>query len=419
MMLSPHGDVYPITINPQHSPPSGWSWASLPAVARLESGHTPSRREPSYWDGGDVPWVSLKDIRGLSSKYITETVDRPTMLGIDNSSARVLPKGTVAFCRTASVGHVVILGCDMATSQDFVNWVCGPTVHPEFLYWAFRSSVPEFDRIKQGSTHKTIYMPVAERFQVLLPPLSEQKRIAGILDQADGLRRKRQQALALTDQFLRSTFLDLFGDPVTNPKRWPVAKVSEFVRELEGGKNIKTDDAPSESTRHFILKVSAVTWGEFRPEESKPVPPNFVPPESYLVKTGDLLMSRANTRELIGATVFVHETPPDMILPDKIWRFVWRQPLKVTPHFVHALFNHHSVRAEMGRRASGTSGSMKNISKPKVLSMEMPLPPLDLQMKFAKVVEQLRRVRCSNLESGTEFDGLFNSLVQRSFRGEL
>jgi hypothetical protein len=107
-------------------PPRGWRWALLGEIARLESGHTPSRREPSYWNEGDVPWLSLKDVRRIAGRYVYSTEDRPTQKGIDNSSARLLPKGTVAFCRTASVGKVAILGRDMATSQDFANWVCGP-----------------------------------------------------------------------------------------------------------------------------------------------------------------------------------------------------------------------------------------------------------------------------------------------------
>src|SRR5688572_14586246 len=101
--------------------PSGWAWRLLRDVARLESGHTPSRREPAYWNAGDVPWLSLKDIRGLTGRYVLETEDMPTQEGIRNSSARVLPRGTVAFCRTASVGKVAILGRDMATSQDFAS----------------------------------------------------------------------------------------------------------------------------------------------------------------------------------------------------------------------------------------------------------------------------------------------------------
>ncbi|MFY7877824.1 MAG: restriction endonuclease subunit S, partial [Pirellula sp.] len=160
----------------------------LEDVARLESGHTPSRRVPSYWENGDIPWLSLKDIKGLTSAYVVETVDKPTIHGINNSSARLLPKNTVAFCRTASVGKVAILGREMATSQDFVNWVCTEHLDPKYLYWALKSSAAEFNKEKQGATHKTIYMPTAKRFQVLLPPLSAQKRIAEILDSAEALR---------------------------------------------------------------------------------------------------------------------------------------------------------------------------------------------------------------------------------------
>ena len=127
----------------------GWKWVRLTDVARLESGHTPSRREPDYWNGS-IEWLSLKDIKGLDGKYISETSDHPTENGINNSSARVLPKGTVALCRTASVGKAIILGCDMATSQDFVNWVCGPDLLPEYLYYVFLSSKGEFNRLQQG-----------------------------------------------------------------------------------------------------------------------------------------------------------------------------------------------------------------------------------------------------------------------------
>ncbi len=191
--------------------PSGWHWVALEEVARLESGHTPSRKVEDYWKNGDVPWLSLKDIRGMKSRYIHDTIDKPTMLGIDNSSARVLPRGTVAFCRTASVGNVAILGCDMATSQDFVDWVCGPKLLPEYLYEAFKASMPTFESEMQGSTHQTIYMPTVKRFKLLLPPLSEQKRIADILDKADAIRRKRQQAVTIAEGFVSALFMAMFA----------------------------------------------------------------------------------------------------------------------------------------------------------------------------------------------------------------
>jgi type I restriction enzyme S subunit len=106
----------------------GFKWTLLSNVARLESGHTPSRKHPEYW-GGNVPWIGIKDATGNHGGTLYSTQQYTNALGIANSSARVLPKNTVCLSRTASVGYVVVMGCPMATSQDFVNWVCS---EPEF-----------------------------------------------------------------------------------------------------------------------------------------------------------------------------------------------------------------------------------------------------------------------------------------------
>jgi type I restriction enzyme S subunit len=95
----------------------------LTVLARLESGHTPSRKHPEYW-GGNIPWIGIQDARANDGQVIEDTEEKTNELGIENSSARVLPEKTVCLSRTASVGYVVIMGRPMATSQDFVNWVC-------------------------------------------------------------------------------------------------------------------------------------------------------------------------------------------------------------------------------------------------------------------------------------------------------
>jgi len=164
--------------------PDGWTLTTLTSVARLESGHTPSRRHPEYWDGG-VPWLSLHDSKSLDKPEIEETVQTISELGLANSSARLLPAGTVVFSRTATVGKATILGRPMATSQDFANYVCGDHVHNRYLMQLFRFLQPEWKRLMAGSTHKTIYMPVFENLQVLLPPISEQEKIAEIVASVD------------------------------------------------------------------------------------------------------------------------------------------------------------------------------------------------------------------------------------------
>jgi type I restriction enzyme, S subunit len=172
-----------------------------------------------------------------------------------------------------------------------------------------------------------------------------------------------------------------------------VRAVSEYVSEFQGGKSIEAEAGEGITTRHRVLKISAVTGMRFLPEESKPVPDTYFPPQEHFVRIGDLLFSRANTTELVGAVALVDSTPPNLLLPDKLWRFVWYEPALVEPLFVWALFQTRPMRYEIGRRATGTSGSMKNISQEKVLGIHTILPPIDAQRRFVDLIDAVRVLR--------------------------
>ncbi len=173
--------VVPVAIPPEFAEaPEGWRWRKLADIARLESGHTPSRQRPDWW-GGDVSWISLTEIRALDGQWVESTRLRTNASGIANSSARILPSGTVCFSRTASVGFVCIMSTPMATSQDFANWVCGDELDPEFLMHALIRSREELRELATGATHKTIYMPTLESFQLCAPDVDEQRRIVARL----------------------------------------------------------------------------------------------------------------------------------------------------------------------------------------------------------------------------------------------
>jgi len=164
--------------------PAHWEVLRTKFVARLESGHTPSRSHPEYWEDCTVPWFALADVWQIREglvEYVHETAEKISELGLANSAARLLPKGTVMLSRTASVGFSAIMGTAMATTQDFVNWVCGPRMVPEFLLYVFRSMKPEFKHLTMGSTHQTIYMPDVGRFVTPVPPVEEQQRIVGLI----------------------------------------------------------------------------------------------------------------------------------------------------------------------------------------------------------------------------------------------
>lgn len=196
--------------------PADWRYIRLTDVARLESGHTPSRRKPSYW-AGDIPWVSLHDTDSLGANEITGTAQTISAEGLQNSSARLLPKGTVIFSRTATVGKASILGREMATSQDFANYVCGPEVYNRYLVYLFRHMAPEWKKLMAGSIHNTVYMPVFRSLKVVLPPRSEQQAIAEALSDVDTLIESLSLLLAKKRQIKQGVMQEL----LTGKRRMP------------------------------------------------------------------------------------------------------------------------------------------------------------------------------------------------------
>jgi type I restriction enzyme S subunit len=140
--------------------PEHWTSVPIRRVAKLESGHTPSRSVPEYWVNCTIPWFTLADVwqvRKEGRVVVYDTAEKVSELGVANSSARKLPAGTVILSRTASVGFPAIMGCEMATSQDFAAWVCGDRLFNEFLYLSLAAMREELGRLTMGSTHKTIY----------------------------------------------------------------------------------------------------------------------------------------------------------------------------------------------------------------------------------------------------------------------
>jgi type I restriction enzyme, S subunit len=271
---------------PELCAPHNWKWTPLSDVAQLESGHTPSRRHPEYWDGA-VPWIGIKDAVDNHGRTIQDTYQHISDQGLAHSSARLLPANTVCLSRTASVGYVVVMGRPMATSQDFVNWVCGSELDPQFLKYVLLAEHEALFRFASGTTHQTIYYPEAKAFHVCLPPAGEQgliARILGALDEKIELNRRMNETLeamarglfkswfvdfdlvrakvedrdrelpneiadALPDQFVDSEFGEI-------PKGWKIGTLSDFAT--------LNPEVWSEATRPEVISyidLSNTKWG--------------------------------------------------------------------------------------------------------------------------------------------------------------
>jgi type I restriction enzyme S subunit len=177
--------------------PAHWQVAKPSLLARMGTGHTPSRSDPELWVDTSIPWLTTNDVHRFRRDEIDVLSDPALSIsraGLVNSAAVLHPAGTVALSRTASAGFSVVMGRDMATSQDFVTWTCGPRLLPHYLLAVLRASRQDLlGRLAMGSTHKTIYFPDLEALRIPLPPLHEQDRAVELVQR---VQRETRELLA-------------------------------------------------------------------------------------------------------------------------------------------------------------------------------------------------------------------------------
>ncbi|MBS1101753.1 restriction endonuclease subunit S [Gluconobacter sp. Dm-62] len=235
----------------------GWGWVPLLRVARQETGHTPSRSHPEWWNG-EVPWIGIPDANLHHGTVIQRTIQTINEAGLANSAARLLPAGTVVLSRTASVGYVAIMGREMATSQDFVTWSCSKALDPRYLMYALLSEGDDIRDFGRGTTHTTIYFPEIRAFNIKLAPLDEQReivrRIENALAKVDRLTTDVEQALRLIDRAEQRLLVKAFSgqlvqhDPADEPahqlleriQKMPVVPLAVLPKPSKA-KTLKTD----------------------------------------------------------------------------------------------------------------------------------------------------------------------------------
>lgn len=220
-----------------------WEEVLLDSVAKRGSGHTPDKKHPEYW-GGPIKWISLQDSAQLDARYIEETAATITVEGIKNSSAVLHQKGTVVLSRDAGVGKSAIMAADMAVSQHFMAWTCGQRLDNHFLYYWLQSKKPEFERIANGNTIKTIGLPYFKGLTIPLPPPEEQKRIASAISSIDTLICSIDQLIAKKRDIQKATTQQLLTGQHRLPgfsREWCTNKLGELAFFLKGAALSKND----------------------------------------------------------------------------------------------------------------------------------------------------------------------------------
>lgn len=282
-----------------------------------------------------------------------------------------------------------------------------------YLIWnsKFRSIA---ERSMSGSAgQKRVPADFFKNFEIPLPPLVEQKRIAAILDKADAIRQKRQQAIALADQFLRSVFLDMFGDPVTNPKGFPQGTIRDLVESANYGSSAKA----SEDTGHYpMLRMGNITYqGRLDLSDLKFIDLHDSDKDKFLVRKGDLLFNRTNSKELVGKTAVFEEDNP-MAFAGYLVRI--RTNKLGNNYYLSGYLNSAHGKKTLSNMSKSIVG-MANINAQELQNIRIPLPPIELQNRFESIVKETNHRLLKHEKSRCKLDILFASLSKKSFAGQL
>lgn len=343
------------------------------------------------------------------------------------SSKQKLKTGDIVVA--ASSGSLDVVGKAAPSLNDFDGGfgafckVMRPNEKVDAKYLAQFFKTPEYRKkisaLAEGANINNLRNEHLDELLVPLPSLPEQHRIAAILDQADALRAKRREALAQLDSLVQSIFIEMFGDPVSNPKKWKQIPFGDVLSNIDSGWSPTCLDRSVMNEEWGVLKLGAMTRCEYNDAENKALQPNTKPRPELEVQAGDLLFTRKNTYDLVAACVLVQSTRPRLLMPDLIFRFRLHPDSGIDACYLHQLLINPAKRREIQKLASGSSGSMPNISKAKLQTAKIEIPPLAMQVEFSNRVAVIEELKAAHRVALAELDTLFASLQHRAFRGEL
>ena len=264
-----------------------------------------------------------------------------------------------------------------------------------YLYYFMENYIEELRKQAIGGVIKYIKLGNLTDALIELPPVDEQKFIVEILKKVKRILDKRNDEIRALDNLIKARFVELFGDPIKNPKGWDVVKLSECLERIDNGKSFTCDSNAREGAFPAILKLSAATYGDYRPYENKALLEETQFVESVEVHRGDLLFTRKNTPDLVGMAAYVFETPEKLMMPDLIFRLVTNE--RMTPIFLWQLINNREFRPVIQGISGGSAKSMSNISKERLKNIEVICPPISEQKKLEGVLEQVDKSKLKKL----------------------
>ncbi|EMD2097394.1 restriction endonuclease subunit S, partial [Acinetobacter baumannii] len=367
----------------------------LGELVDFKGGGTPSRNVEEYW-GNSIPWATVKDLNeGIT---LTETQEFISELGLKNSASNLIAKGTIIIPTRMALGKVVISEIDVAINQDLkaVFVKDKETLDVKYLLRFLESNKENIASMGKGATVKGITLDQLKAIKIPLQPLAEQRRIAAILDKADELRQKRQQVIEKLDQLLQATFIDMFGDPVSNPKGWDVYKLKSLTSKIGSGSTPKGGDSSYKNDGISLIRSLNIYDGEFSYKNLA-----FIDQEQANKLKNVILQPNDVLLNITGASVARCCIVPKEVLPARVNQHVSILRIKenAIPEFLEALLISKPMKLHL-LKISGAGATREALTKLQLQELEIIVPPLEIQNEFLlklKIIKSLININLKQL----------------------
>lgn len=370
-------------------------------VCTIQSGGTPSRTKPDYWENGQIPWVKISDIK---SKYVDKTEECITKLGLKNSSAKIFPSGTILYTIFATLGETCVLNIDATTNQAIAGIaIKDNNIISDYLYYYLLSRKNSVQTMGRGVAQNNINLKMLKDFEIPLPPLDEQRRIAAVLDKVSDLITKRREQLRKLDELVKARFVEMFGDPSAN-SHWSTHKLSE-LGELNRGisKHRPRNDPKLLGGPYPLIQTGDVSNSGLYIQNYSATYSEFGLAQSRLWKKGTLCITIAANIAQTSILAF------DACFPDSVVGFLPGEKTNVV--FVHYWFSFFQKILE----EQAPQVAQKNINLKILSDLDVIVPPYHLQADFSNFVGQIENCKLTIQHSLDTIETLKKALMQEYF----
>lgn len=385
----------------------------LEDICEMQSGGTPRRGESLFYDG-NIPWAKITDFENSVDGVLYETEEHITEFGLASINNRIFKEGTLLLAMYGSVGKTVIAGKPLSTNQAIlgINPRDKDILNIKFLKYWFEHNKGFIYSQGKGATLHNISLTIVKKQEINLPDIHTQNKIVSILDKASALITKREQTIQLLDELLKATFLDMFGDPVINPKQWSLKAFSNVGKFMSGGTPskdkpeywngvfpwISPKDMKRSNLRNSIDHISEIVFEE---TSLKKIAPN-----SILIVVRGMILAHSFPVGINRVPVAINQ---DMkaIIPSK----------EYDPDFLLTCLT--MMKDWILQFVSSAAHGTKKLNTDSFEKILIPCPPPLNQAEFVKILAKVKRLKKEQSDLLEQSKVLFNSILQRAFNGDL